>query len=271
MTELTELRPSTASFPEASSPEAPVPFAATDFRWDLAEKIAEYGHLLGAKNYIPGPLGNIAVRVPHPYDPEHGVVYTKHGVTADSAISLEEMGPEHVVVTDCRNGDLLYGDHFPNEGHGLNREILLQRPDVNCVIHVHADAVIGFMCATGWAKMRYISRDLLLALGTEVKIEAPGVNPELDPPIVRPYIKDTNLLIMPDHGATALGGFISQAYHRLNSFVAQTRIIKTAYETAALLGTEVPFMSQEKIDKLLAASQKLNRNVGGSSYKPGLW
>jgi ribulose-5-phosphate 4-epimerase/fuculose-1-phosphate aldolase len=47
-----------------------------------------------AHGYVHDSLGNIAIRVPHPYF-EHGVVYTKH-----AEISLDEMTLDNVVITD---------------------------------------------------------------------------------------------------------------------------------------------------------------------------
>lgn len=259
-----------SSRPSAEGGRDQESFLPDSFRIEVAETIVHYGKLLTARGYVCGFLGNIGVRVPHPYDPTHGVVYTKHGFTGTSSLSLEEMTTRNVVVTDIVEGKLLYGDYFPNEGHQLTREILRLRPDINAVIHVHPDEVVGFMAAAGWKEMRYVSRDLPLTLGSDVVIEHIDVNLELDPSPIAAYIANTNLVIMPNHGTSVLGRDVSQAYHRLNCLTSELRRIKSALEIAHLLGTEVPYIPRETIEKLHAAAKKINRNVGGR-YVKGLW
>jgi ribulose-5-phosphate 4-epimerase/fuculose-1-phosphate aldolase len=79
-------------------------FRPDDFDPALAEQICRYGQYLTARGWVHNTLGNIAVRSRHGHDPQHGVLYTKH-----LGVSLQEMSPANVIVTDILSSELLFG------------------------------------------------------------------------------------------------------------------------------------------------------------------
>ena len=91
---------------------------AIAFREDVAQRLIAYGRMVVARSYIHNSLGNIAIRVADAGYAD-GVVYTRH-----AGVSLEEMTPDHVVITDIPTGRLLRGTVTTSIGHQLNREIL---------------------------------------------------------------------------------------------------------------------------------------------------
>lgn len=204
-----------------------------------------YARLVAGRGYIQNTLGNMALRRAHPDFP-HGVAYTKH-----AGISLEEMGIEHIVVTDIPTSTIVYGSRVTSIGHNLNREILRQRPDINAVIHVHDDASIAFFGA-GYREVGVLSLDMPFVLGKDPYYLPAHVDVEADVGPVKDFIGDTNLLVLVGHGVTALGRTLSEAYHRLNSFTAEVRRNIEAEKLAAITGRRPAYRSRAEIEAMHA-------------------
>jgi ribulose-5-phosphate 4-epimerase/fuculose-1-phosphate aldolase len=199
-----------------------------------------YAARLVARGYVHNSLGNLAIRVPHAAY-EHGVVYTKH-----AGVSLEETTVDHIVITDVPTPRLLHGSRPTSVGHQLNREILRLRPEINAVIHVHHDDSIAFF--SGGRQLQILSLDFPLVMGAPIHVLPSHVNVELDVAPLRDFIDGTNLIVMENHGVTALGRTVSEAYHRLNTLAAEVRRNITALSLAAATGEKVAVVDAESVE-----------------------
>lgn len=223
-----------------TTPSSPVHFDPA-----IGAEFVRYARMVAARGYIHNTLGNMAVRAGHP-DFQHGVAYTKH-----AGISLEEMGPEHLVITDIPSSRLLWGSRTTSIGHNLNREILRLRPDIGAVIHVHDDATIAFLGA-GFEEVRVLSLDLPFILGSDPYYVPASVDVEADVGPVAGFIARTNLVVLVGHGITSLGRTLSEAYHRLNSFTAEVRRNIEAEKLAAVTGKRLAYRSRAEIELMHA-------------------
>lgn len=199
-----------------------------------------YAARLAARGYVHNSLGNLAIRVRHPAY-EHGVVYTKH-----AGVSLEETTLDHIVITDVPTPRLLHGTRPTSVGHQLNREILRLRPEINAVVHVHHDESIAFF--SGGRALQILSLDFPLVMGAPVHVLPSHVNVELDVAPLRDFIDKTNAIVMENHGVTALGRTVSEAYHRLNTLAAEVRRNITALSLAAATGEKVAVVDAESVE-----------------------
>jgi ribulose-5-phosphate 4-epimerase/fuculose-1-phosphate aldolase len=199
-----------------------------------------YAARLVARGYVHNSLGNLAIRVPHAAY-AHGVVYTKH-----AGVSLEETTVDHIVITDVPTPRLLHGSRPTSVGHQLNREILRLRPEINAVIHVHHDDSIAFF--SGGRQLQILSLDFPLVMGAPVHVLPSHVNVELDVAPLRDFIDGTNVIVMENHGVTALGRTVSEAYHRLNTLAAEVRRNITALSLAAATGEKVAVVDAESVE-----------------------
>lgn len=199
-----------------------------------------YAARLAARGYVHNSLGNLAIRVRHPAY-EHGVVYTKH-----AGVSLEETTLEHIVITDVPTPRLLHGTRPTSVGHQLNREILRLRPEINAVIHVHHDESIAFF--SGGRALQILSLDFPLVMGAPVHVLPSHVNVELDVAPLRDFVDKTNAIVMENHGVTALGRTVSEAYHRLNTLAAEVRRNITALSLAAATGEKIAVVDAESVE-----------------------
>ncbi len=213
----------------------------------LKTNMLRYATFLVRRNLVCNTLGTIAARGDVEGD-GRGWVYTKRKGT-----SLEEMGMEDIVKTDLEM-QLLEGRIPPSIGHQLNCAILRERPDVNAVIHVHPNIVIGFFTGTGRESFRFVGDDTPLVLQKPVHVLKDHVNVELDTEEVPGFIKTTNLFVMPNHGVTSLGSCISEAYHRLTSFVAEVeRQAWTCMLSGNVARRDFKHIAPDEVDKMFAA------------------
>jgi ribulose-5-phosphate 4-epimerase/fuculose-1-phosphate aldolase len=199
-----------------------------------------YAARLVARGYVHNSLGNLAIRVPHAGH-EHGVVYTKH-----AGVSLEEATLEHIVITDVPTPRLLHGTRPTSVGHQLNREILRLRPEINAVIHVHHDESIAFF--SGGRALQILSLDFPLVMGAPIHVLPSHVNVELDVAPLSDFIHGTNAIVMESHGVTTVGRTVSEAYHRLNTLVAEVRRNIVALSLAAATGEKLAIVDAESVE-----------------------
>jgi ribulose-5-phosphate 4-epimerase/fuculose-1-phosphate aldolase len=207
----------------------------------IGAEFLRYARLVANRGYIQNTLGNMVMRGTHP-DYSHGVAYTKH-----AEISLEEMGPENIVITDIPTPRVLYGSRTTSIGHNLSREILRLRSDIGAVIHVHDDATIAFFGSGAFQEVKVLSLDLPFILGKPPCYLPANVDVEADVGPVKNFIADTNLIVLMGHGITALGRTTSEAYHRLNSFTSEIRRNIAAENLAAIKGTKPLYRDDAEI------------------------
>ena len=219
-------------------------YQTPDSHDDTIKTILRFAEYLTARGYVSNTLGNICVRVKHS-DYEDGVCYTKH-----RGVSLEEMTEANIVVTDVPVGTNLQGKFDPSIGHQLNRRAFMLRDDINSVIHVHANSVIAYFSATQATSLKYLSEDTALIIEGDVHVLEPGANVELVPNLMDQFIHETNVFVMPHHGITALGKTLSQAYHRLNSVIAEVDRLIQACTISNLSDLPLTYRSTEEVKEM---------------------
>jgi ribulose-5-phosphate 4-epimerase/fuculose-1-phosphate aldolase len=204
----------------------------------VAAQYVKYARMMAARGLVQSSLGGMAVRIPHPDHPQ-GIVYAK-----PQGLSLEEVEPEELVITDIPYGRILWGERATTVGHQMNREILRLRPDVNAVIHLHHDETIAFLAA-GFEEIRSTSLTFSYLMQKPAAYLPASLNVEEDVSPIKTFIQDTNCIIMRRHGFTVLGRTISEAYHRtcvLCSEVKRNIIVETL---AAAHGRKGEYLSPE--------------------------
>lgn len=220
----------------------------TSFEPDQAimAEIVKYAGMLVQRGYVANTLGNIAIR-----GGDGNLVYTKH-----RGISLEEMTLANVVVTDL-GGALRHGTTPPSVGHQMNRHILQLRDDIDCVMHVHIDHVIGYFSVLPDEDFRYISADAALVMQAPIELLPANVNIEADVARIGDFIGSTNCVVMPNHGVTTLGRAASEAFHRMTTLAAEVSRIITAGTVAAAWGRSVTYISEAETIEMYRAGRRV--------------
>ena len=216
----------------------------TTVRFDerVGNLLLRYARMVVARGYVHNSLGNLAIRVPHP-DFEHGVAYTKH-----AEVSLEEMTLDNVVITDIPTPTLLHGTVPTSVGHNLNREILRLRPDVHALIHAHHDETIALFASGALKELRVLSLEFPYVMAKAPYVVPSHLDVEQDVGPVADFIRDTNSVIMENHGVTTLGRTVSEAYHRLNTLTSEVRRNVMAIQLAAAAGTAIHAIAPDAVE-----------------------
>ena len=236
----------------------------TEVRFDrqVAGELLRYARMVVARGYVHNSLGNIAIRVACPGFP-HGVAYTKH-----AEVSLEEMTIDNVVITDIPTPALLHG-HVPTSvGHNLNREILRLRPDVGAVIHAHHDETIAFFAAGGVKELRVFSLEFPYVMALPPYVVPSHLDVENDVGPIADFIAGTNSILMENHGVTALGRTLSEAYHRLNTLTSEVRRNIMVERLAAIRGTEPHALAADAVEWMYRYAESVIYPSRDSARRP---
>lgn len=223
-----------------------------DFDTAVGEEFVRYARMVVSRGYIHNTFGNIAIRVPHPDYPEHGVAYTK-----PSRLSLEEVRVEDLVVTDIPTGTLLYGTTPTNVGHHLNREFFRLRKDVNAVIHVHDDATLAWMASRNTHNIKTLSLEYPYVMGMPPYVVPASLDVEKDVGPLKEFVHKTNVVIMLRHGLTAVGKNVSEAFHRLNTITSEIRRNVLADQLCYLSKVEPDTISDKEVAWMYEQSERL--------------
>ncbi|MGE0803160.1 MAG: class II aldolase/adducin family protein [Lautropia sp.] len=216
------------------------PDPAVLFDRSIGETYLRYARRLVARGYVQSSLGGMVIRVPHADYPD-GVAYAK-----PSAVSLEEMEIDDLVITDIPWGRILYGERPTTVGHQMNREILRLRPDVNCVIHLHHDETIAFLAA-GFETIGSTSLTFSYLMQKPAHYLPASINVEEDVAPIKTFIQNTNCIIMRRHGFTVLGRSVSECYHRTNVLVSEVKRNIIAETLAGLRKTRPEYLSEQEM------------------------
>lgn len=222
----------------------------------ICTDIQSYANLLVRRGYVCNTLGNISVRLPRSSDNQDDIVFTKC-----SGVSLEEMTEHHLVGTTVSLGDIVYGRTPPSIGHQLSREIYKHRPDIQSVIHLHPNQAISFFCANPkLKKFPFISADAPLVLGAYPSILDFESNIEEDVVSVKSICIETNVIIMPNHGVTAYGRSLSQAYHRFCTTVSEIDRFMQAQLLVRNGSQQIHRLDDKEVDRLFSQGDSLIYN-----------
>jgi ribulose-5-phosphate 4-epimerase/fuculose-1-phosphate aldolase len=231
--------------PQTYSVNELTPDPAVTFDGKTVKDYITYAHRLAARGLVNASVGGMVIRVPHP-DYEDGVLYAK-----PQGMSLEEVEPEDLVITDIPYGRILRGERATTVGHQMNREMLRLRPDINCVIHLHHDETIAFLAA-GFQEIRSFSLTYGYLMQKPAYYLPASINVEEDVGPIKDFIADTNCVIMRRHGFTVLGRTVSEAYHRTCVLVSEVKRNIIVETLCGISGKTPEYVTNEELEYMAA-------------------
>lgn len=101
---------------------------------ELKEKVAFSCNILANEGHWDNILGHVSVRVPG----QKKILMKPH------SFGFEEIRPQHIIVVDMEDGKKLEGKYERHSEVFIHTEIMLARPDVNCVVHSHPPYATAF-------------------------------------------------------------------------------------------------------------------------------
>ena len=208
------------------------------YKSKLINEIIEYGRLCGIKNFSPGYSGNISAR------------YKSGFLITTSGSSNGYLKKDDIVYTNF-SGNSLEKNKKPSSEKFLHIEIYKQRPDINCIIHVHSPYLSSFASA---------GKDLMAPIMAENVFYFGGI-PLADYalPSTKKLVENTikffdkyDAVLMANHGFIVGAKTMKDAYLKLELAESYAQVVMN---TKILGGAK--YLSQEDEQEILALRNKL--------------
>jgi L-fuculose-phosphate aldolase len=208
--------------------------------WKLREQMCEIGRRVYNKGFAAANDGNISCRLS-----DDRVLCTP------TRVSKGYMKPDDLCIVDLE-GKQVSGKKKRSSEILLHLTIMKARPDVRSVVHCHPPHATAFAVAREPIP-KCILPEIEVFLG-EVAIspyETPGSQSFAD--TVLPYVKDTDTILLANHGTVTYGTDLEDAYFKTEIIDAYCRILILAKQIG-----RVHYYSDEKAAELI----RLKPNMG---------
>ncbi len=159
-----------------------------------------------------------------------------------------------MIIKCDMNGKVLSGNpkYRPSSEVKMHLEVYKERPDVRSVVHAHPAFATSFAVA-GIPLDRCVLPEAIIVIGS-VPIAPYGLPSTMEiPDRMRPFIKESDAILLENHGALTLGSSLLDAYHKMETLEHTASIVWKAMQ----LGN-VNVMPTEERDRLLALRERYN-------------
>ncbi|MDX2039374.1 MAG: class II aldolase/adducin family protein [Isosphaeraceae bacterium] len=208
--------------------------------WKLRELMCEIGRRVYAKGFAAANDGNISYRLD-----ENRVLCTP------TRVSKGFMKPDDLCIVDL-DGKQLAGSRKRSSEIFLHLTVMKARPDVRSCVHCHPPHATAFAVAhEPIPKCILPEFEVFLGEVAIAKYETPGTQAFAD--TVLPYVKDTETILLANHGTITYGNDLEDAYFKTEIIDAYCRILMLAKQ----LGT-INYYSDAKAAELIKIKPNLN-------------
>jgi L-fuculose-phosphate aldolase len=187
----------------------------------LKEQMCDVGRRIWLKGFCAGNEGNHSYRIgPDRY------------LCTPTGISKGNLKPDDLCVVDGE-GKQISGKRKRTSEMMMHLVIYKARPDVKCVIHSHPPHATAFAVA-GVELPTCIHPEAEVFLGQvkTAKYVTPGDN-RLGESLL-PYIKDSNTIVLQNHGVVCFDVDLEQCYYKLEIVDAYARILILAKQVGSI-------------------------------------
>ncbi|HEY2155050.1 MAG TPA: class II aldolase/adducin family protein, partial [Isosphaeraceae bacterium] len=208
--------------------------------WKLREQMCEIGRRVYAKGFAAANDGNISMRLD-----ENRVLCTP------TRVSKGFMKPDDLCIVDLE-GKQLAGNRKRSSEILLHLSVMKARPDVRSCVHCHPPHATAFAVAhEPIPKCILPEFEVFLGEVAIARYETPGTQAFAD--TVLPYVKDTDTILLANHGTITYGSDLEDAYFKTEIIDAYCRILLLSKQ----LGT-INYYSDDKAAELI----KIKPNLG---------
>ncbi|MFT3788256.1 MAG: class II aldolase/adducin family protein [Tepidisphaeraceae bacterium] len=194
----------------------------------LREQMCDIGRRIWLKGFCAGNEGN------HSYRMAGGKF-----LCTPTGISKGNLKPDDLCVVDI-TGKQLAGKRKRTSEFMMHAQIYQARPDVNAVIHSHPPHATAFAVANiDLPTCIHPEAEVFLGPVRTAKYVTPG-DKRLGESLM-PFIKDSNTIVLANHGVVCFHADLEQTYYQLEIVDAYSRILLLAKQ----LGSVRPLDSQE--------------------------
>jgi L-fuculose-phosphate aldolase len=204
------------------------------------EDLLRICHLVYQKGWVAMNDGNISIRLE-----DDRILCTP------TAISKGFIEADDLIICDC-SGKKMEGRRESTSEIAMHLIVYSLRPDVRSVVHAHPPTATGF-AAAGRALDIALLPEIVIQLGA-VPLAAYGLpgTPALSDGML-PYIPSYDAMLLENHGCTAYGRDVWEAFFRMEMVEHFARIM-----LAAEMAGGAKALPREEVEKLFAARARYN-------------
>jgi L-fuculose-phosphate aldolase len=210
--------------------------------WELKKQIVEIGKRIWQKGYVASNDGNITV-----------MMNDDELLTTPTGVSKGFMTTDMIIKCD-KKGNVISGNSKfrPSSEVKMHLEVYKERPDVKSVVHAHPQYATSFAVA-GIPLNKCVLPEAIIVIGA-VPIAPYGLPSTMEiPDAIRPLIKNSDAILLENHGALTLGSDLLNAYHKMETLEHTASIVWKAIQ----LGN-VNVLPAEERDRLMTLREKFN-------------
>jgi L-fuculose-phosphate aldolase len=210
--------------------------------WELKKQIIEMGRRIWTRGYVAANDGNITVKLN-----DHELLTTPTGVskgfmTVDMICKCDMTGK----VISSSPG------YRPSSEVKMHLEVYKERPDIQSVVHAHPPFATSFAVA-GIPLNKCVLPEAIIVMGA-VPIAPYGLPSTMEiPDRMRPHIKNSDVILLENHGALTLGTDLLNAYHKMETLEHTASIVWKAIQ----LGN-MNVLPPDERDRLMTLREKFN-------------
>ena len=207
--------------------------------WKIREQMCEIGRRVSAKGFAAANDGNISFKLA-----DDRILCTP------TRVSKGFMKPDDLCVVDM-DGKQVSGKRKRSSEILLHLAIMKARPDVKSCVHCHPPHATAFAVAhEPIPKCTMPEFEVFLGEVAITPYETPGGQKFAD--TVLPYVKDTDTIILANHGTITYGSDLEDAYFKTEIIDAYCRILILAKQIG-----RVNYYSDEKAAELIRLKPSL--------------
>ncbi|HLP17335.1 MAG TPA: class II aldolase/adducin family protein [Bacteroidota bacterium] len=187
--------------------------------WELKKLIVELGKRIWMRGYVAANDGNITVKL-----------NDREILTTPTGVSKGFMDTDMIVKVDL-NGKVISGNpkYRPSSEAKMHFEVYKERPDVNAVVHAHPPYATSFAVA-GIPLNKCVLPEAIIVLGA-VPTAKYGLPSTMEiPDSIRGLIKNSDVVLLENHGALSLGADLLTAYHKMETLEHTASIVWKAIQ-----------------------------------------
>lgn len=218
---------------------------------EYREDLVRVCRLVYDKGWVAMNDGNVSIRLDN-----------DRILCTPTAVSKGTVTLDDVIVCDMA-GNKIEGRRERTSEITMHITVYGKRPDVRSIVHAHPPVATGF-AAAGRALDKALLPEVVIQLGA-VPLAAYGLpgTPALSDGMM-PYLDNYDAVLLENHGCTAWGKDVWQAFYRMEMVEHFARITFVAEMLGG--GRCLP---REEVEKLFAARARYNVN-SRASMQPGL-
>ncbi len=207
-------------------------------RHEIASHIVLACHRLYERGYVTATDGNISARL------ANGNIL----ITPTSLNKGQVAESDLVEVTS--SGAAITLSRTPSSELSMHLFVYGQRPDVGAVVHAHPSHATGFAAARLPLSTALLP-EVIVGLGTIPLAEYATPSTDEVPASLAPYVKETNAVLLSNHGVVTFGGSVEEAFFRMEKVEHAAHILFVA----RMLGGEKT-LTEAEIARLKTATQE---------------